>query len=216
LYQLEIRLGRETFDTFLRGWFTDNAWKSVTTADFVAYYEAKLKPESNVALKGLDLGEWLNKPGVPDGTVLPVSARLTKQVELSGKWSSGEMKTDDLMTAEWSTQDWLAFLNHLPEKLPTSLMAELDKKAQLTDKSNAEVAHVWFLLAIRSGYTAADAATDAYISRIGRRKLVVPLYKAILMLPNGKARATALFEKARSGYHPITAGTLERQLQGDR
>ena len=216
LYQLEMRLGREAFDTFLRGWFTDNAWKSVTTDDFVAYYKAKLKPETNVALKGLNLGEWLNKPGVPESAVVPVSERLTKQVDLSGKWSTGTIKTEDLMTAEWSTQDWLAFLNHLPEKLPISLMAELDQKAQLTEKSNAEVAHVWFLLAIRSGYTAADAATDAYISRIGRRKLVVPLYRAILALPNGRQRAKALFEKAKSGYHPITAGTLERQLQGDR
>ena len=216
LYQLESRLGRERFDSFLRGWFTNNAWKSVTSEDFVAYYNAELKPEQDPALKGLNLGEWLNKPGIPASATIPVSERLTKQVELAEKWSQGALKTADLEIREWSTQDWLAFLNHQPLTLPLSLMAELDKKAQLTEKSNAEVAHLWYLLAIRSGYKAADGAIDAYISRIGRRKLVVPLYKALLGRPNGQKRVMGLFEKARSGYHPITSGTLERLIHEDQ
>ena len=148
--------------------------------------------------------------------MVPTSERLTAQVELAGKWAAATVKTADLPTAEWSTQDWLAFLSHLPETLPTAKLAELDQKAHLTAKANAEVAHVWFLLAIRSGYTPADAAIDAYISRIGRRKLVVPLYKAILASPNGSKRAKTLFGKARSGYHPITSGTLERLLGESR
>lgn len=216
LYQLETRLGRDAFDDFLRGWFAEHAWKSVTTDDFVAYYRKALKPDQNPKLADLNLGEWLNKPGVPSNATVPSSERLTSQVELAAKWAAGTVKTPDLPTADWSTQDWLAFLTHLPETLPVPKLAELDQKAHLTAKANAEVAHAWFLLAIGSGYTATDGAIDAYISRIGRRKLIVPLYKAILARPNGAKRAKALFEKARTGYHPITSGTLERLLAEPR
>ena len=215
LYQLEKRLGRETFDTFLKGWFTDHAWKSVTTRDFLAYLEAKVQPSTNPKLAGLKLMEWFEKPGIPDGAIAPTSARLQAQFDLAKAWAAGTVKTADLVTEKWSTQDWLAFLNELPAKLPVAQLAELDAKAQLTAKANAEVAHSWFLRTIPSGYTPADAAVDAYIRRIGRRKLIVPLYKALLETSAGKARAKKLFEEARSGYHPITTGTLERLLAGE-
>ncbi|MFM7593496.1 MAG: M1 family aminopeptidase/hydrolase, partial [Isosphaeraceae bacterium] len=75
LYQLEKRLGRETFDTFLKGWFTDNSWKSVTTADFLAYFDARFQPATNPRLAGLRLAEWFAKPGIPEGALAPESAR---------------------------------------------------------------------------------------------------------------------------------------------
>lgn len=212
LYQLETRLGRADFDAFLRGWFTEHAWQSVTTKDFVAYYTKQLQPASNTKLAGLRLEDWFDKPGIPSGSTIPESARLSQQVRIASEWTSGKISTKNLSSNDWSTQDWLAFLNHLPEKLPLDKMAELDAQAHLTEKANAEVAHVWFLLAIRSGYHVADEATNAYIKRIGRRKLIVPLYKALLETPEGAKRAKSLFESARSGYHPITSGTLERLL----
>ncbi|MFM1801832.1 MAG: hypothetical protein RJA81_1184, partial [Planctomycetota bacterium] len=212
LYQLEMRLGRDEFDQFLRGWFAEHAWRSVTTKDFINYYRKVLDPENQEKLKGLNLNDWFDKPGIPENAMHPESQRLSAQVALSKAWDSNQVKTKELKTSEWSTQDWLAFLNHLPDRLPTEKMKELDTRAELTAKANAEVAHVWFLKSIRSGYHQADAATDAYIRRIGRRKLIVPLYKALLESPEGQVRARRLFEESRSGYHPITSGTLERLI----
>lgn len=213
LYQMEIRVGRDAFDKFLRGWFAEHAWKSVTTADFVSYYEKTLAAAHPDALKGLNLKDWFDKPGVPETAVIPTCARLAKIQELGVKWGAGQVDTASLGTKDWTLPDWLAFLNATPPTLPVERMAELDKAAELTAKANSEVAHVWFLRAIRSGYKPAEAATDEYITRIGRRKLIVPLYKALLETPEGKARAKALFEKARSGYHPITSGTVSRLLE---
>lgn len=213
LYQLETRLGRETFDEFLREWFADHAWRSVTTEDFVAYYREKLEREHGEALDGFALKDWFDEPGIPADAAVPTSDRLTRQVELAGAWSEGKIRTADLATSDWTTQDWLAFLNHTPTKLNVVQMTELDAKANLTKNANAEVAHVWFLRAIRSGYAPADAAIDDYIVSIGRRKLIVPLYKALSESPQGRERAKRLLDKARSGYHPITIGTLDRLFE---
>ncbi|MBI1324069.1 aminopeptidase [bacterium] len=212
LYQMEKRVGREAFDKFLKGWFAAHAWKSVTTDDFVRHYESKLLADHAEALKGLNLRDWFDKPGHPQSAEVPQSDQLAKLQALGGEWAAGKVKTADLGTKAWTLPDWLAFLGATPPVLPLPLMAELDKAADLTAKANSEVAHVWFLRAIRSGYEPADKAIDDYIVRIGRRKLIVPLYKALLETPGGTRRAKVLFEKARPGYHPITSGTVERLL----
>ncbi len=212
LYQMEKRVGREAFDTFLKGWFAGHAWKSVTTADFVRYYETHLLAAHAEALKGLNLRDWFDKPGYPESAVVPQSDQLAKVQALGVSWAAGKVKTAELGTKSWTLPDWLAFLGATPPVLPTALMDELDKAADLTAKANSEVAHVWFLRAIRSGYAPAEVAIDDYIVRIGRRKLIVPLYKALLETPAGKERARKLYDKARSGYHPITSGTVERLL----
>ena len=39
--------------------------------------------------------------------------------------------------------------------------------------------------------------------RIGRRKLIVPLYRDLAAYPEGLALANTIFAKARDGYHPL-------------
>jgi hypothetical protein len=48
------------------------------------------------------------------------------------------------------------------------------------------------LLAIRNHYTPADDRLQSYLTTIGRRKLVLPLYKALLATPAGRQRAESL------------------------
>jgi hypothetical protein len=54
---------------------------------------------------------------------------------------------------------------------------------------------------------------ENYLVRIGRRRLIVPLYRELAATPEGKARATKIFAQARDGYHPsvqAAVGTLLR------
>jgi hypothetical protein len=52
-----------------------------------------------------------------------------------------------------------------------------------------------------------------YMTRIGRRYLVVPLYEALAKTPDGKAFARGVYEKARAGYHPLTQASIEKALR---
>ena len=53
-----------------------------------------------------------------------------------------------------------------------------------------------------------------YLISIGRRKLIVPLYKALAETPAGKAWALEVYEKARPGYHGLAQGTIDGVLKG--
>jgi leukotriene-A4 hydrolase len=41
----------------------------------------------------------------------------------------------------------------------------------------------------------------------------LPLYRALLASPDGRARAEAIYAIARPGYHPITADSIDRLIK---
>ena len=51
--------------------------------------------------------------------------------------------------------------------------------------------------------------------RIGRRKLIVPLYRDLAATPDGLAMANSIFAKARDGYHPLAQTTVAEILNPD-
>jgi leukotriene-A4 hydrolase len=226
LRRLEETYGRAAFDTWLKRWFKDHAFRSVTTATFVAHVSKHLLAQDPT--KAPDLTAWLTGPTLlPDAPKpqSPAFAAVEAQVK---RWSEGDGATPrpgeaagyDLDSAKrlidptgWSTQEWLHFLRALPPLQPTP-MAALDKAFHLTDTGNAEIAHQWLLRCIRAGYEPAWPRLERYLVEIGRRKLIVPLYAELLKTPEGTARAKAIYAKARPGYHPMAQNTLDGLLKG--
>src|SRR3546814_14025390 len=99
-----------------------------------------------------------------------------------------------------------SFIEGMPETLATEQLAQLDDAYQLTGTPNGEIAMRWYPLAVRSGYTAANEAIAGFLQEIGRRKLIMPTYDALVQTEDGLALAKAVFAKAKPGYHPITTG----------
>lgn len=205
---LEKRFGRKTFDAFLRGYFDHFAFKSVTTGDFLAYLKTHLLDAHPGKVTMAEVEEWVFQPGIPKNAPEQVSDRFaavgkTRDVFLAG----AAPKT--LATKAWTAHEWLHFLNTLPAQLSQKQLIALDDAFAFTTSKNSEIAHAWFLIAIRNHYAAADAALDAYLQTIGRRKLIVPLYEALLARPDRRAYAIDAFERAKPGYHPLTVGTID-------
>jgi len=78
---------------------------------------------------------------------------------------------------------------------------------------NAEILDEWLLIAVRNHYEPAYARLEEFLISVGRRKYLKPLYSELVKTPEGKARAAAIYKKARSGYHPITASTVDGILK---
>jgi len=216
LRTLEQIVGRERFDAFLRDYFDSHVFKSITTADFEEFLRDRLLGRGPDLAKTIDLTAWLERPGLPDRFAEPNSEQLAAIDHAVERWSGGSMTTENLGAGDWSTQEWLRFLQMLPEKLSAERMSELDRKFGLTDRGNAEIAHQWLLLAIRTDYNPADARLETYLTTIGRRKLVLPLYRALIATPKGRARAEAIYKKARPSYHPITVDSIDRLFKEAR
>jgi hypothetical protein len=62
-------------------------------------------------------------------------------------------------------------------------------------------------MAVRNHYAAANARLEDFLTTVGRRKYVKPLYAAM-----GDKQAAAIYAKARPMYHPITQATIDALL----
>jgi leukotriene A-4 hydrolase/aminopeptidase len=214
LKHLEATFGRAQFDAFLKGYFDHFAFRSITTADFETYLETHLlKGDPQQAAK-VPVKEWLYKPGLP-GVAPAFRARAFEEVEKQAKaWAEGKTKAVGLRTEDWSTQEWLHFLNVLPGKMTAAQMQELDEALGLTMRTNAEVLFQWLLLSVRYGYEPAYPRLEEFLTSQGRRKFLKPLYEALIQTPEGKERARRIYAKARPTYHPIATATVDALLKG--
>jgi hypothetical protein len=115
-------------------------------------------------------------------------------------------------TDDWETQQWVRFIDGLGQTQPLDKLQQLDAAFHFTGTPNGEIAMRWYPLAIRSGLTASWTAAGEFIERVGRRKLIMPIYAELVKTPEGLAFAKAAFAKAKPGYHPITTASVEAML----
>jgi leukotriene-A4 hydrolase len=213
LRSLEELYGRARFDEFLRRYFDHFAFQSITTADFVAYLKEHLLSRDGGKAAAVPLETWIEKPGLPPEAPRPRSAALEEVARVAADWTERLIASADVPFARWRTQQRLQFLRQLPSSLPVGRMEDLDAALGLTITGNNEVAFQWLLMAIRTGYAAADARLEDFLISIGRRKYIKPLYEELAKTPAGRERALAIYRKARPGYHPIAVDTMDRILE---
>ncbi len=213
LRHLEETFGRARFDRFLRSYFTQFAFQSITTADFIDYLKKNLLDKSPEMAAKVPLEEWIFKPGLPRSAPEPKSDAFAKIEREADSWAKGEVTAAKLNTRLWTTHEWLHFLRSLPATIELGRMEELDRAFHLTESGNAEIAHQWLLMAVRNRYEAAYRRVEEYLTSIGRRKLIRPLYEELVKTSEGRERALAIYQKARAGYHPIAVATIDEIMK---
>jgi leukotriene-A4 hydrolase len=213
LRTLEARFGRDVFDAYLRSYFDHFAFQSITTDQMLAYLDENLIRKHPGTMSLAEVNAWIEKPGIPADAKVPSSPRFEAIAATRTEWLAGKRSAEALEGKSWNTQEWMYFLDGLPKKVSTSKLEQLDAAYHLTGAPNAEIARRWYLAAIRNDYKPARTAMAEYMTRIGRRYLVVPLYEALAKTPEGKDFARGVYAKAKAGYHPMTQASIEKALK---
>lgn len=213
LVWLEARYGRPAFDQFLRGWFDDHAFKSVTTAQFVAYLNEHLIALDPTKVSAAQIDAWLHAPALPDDAVLPTSEAFTQVETARAAWLAGRLATEALPTSGWAVQQWQYFLDTMPASVTLAQVQALDRQFALSKTPNAILACSWFRLGIASGDRALWPAAATYVQNVGRMRLLEPIYRAWIASPDGRAFAEKTYAAAKTGYHPIAADSVKRLLK---
>jgi leukotriene-A4 hydrolase len=225
LRHLEETFGRARFDRFLKSYFDHFAFQSITTEQFFAYLKRNLLDNDPALAARVPVDEWINKPGIPASAPKPSSAAFARVEEEGKRWLRGEISAAKIPTAKWTTHEWLHFLKTVQDEvsIPTSRdsnrvtaadrMAELDKAFHLTRSGNSEIAFQWLLMSIRNHYEPANQRLEEFLTTIGRRKFIKPLYEELAKTPEGKQRAVAIYRRARPTYHPIAVASIDEVLK---
>ena len=210
LRTLEQRFGRETFDAYLKGYFAHFAFQSITTEQMLDYLKANLFDKNPGKMDWAEVKAWVYEPGVPKNAPLPASPRFAAIDKERTAFLAGSLAADQLDAKGWNTQEWMYFLDGMPDAAPLDKLKQLDAAWHLTGTPNAEIGMRWYSHAIAAGDKDVWSAAAEHMTRIGRLYLTTPLYKAFVKTPEGLAYAEQVYAKARAGYHPMTQDAVQR------
>lgn len=213
LVWLEEKFGREVFDAFLVDYFDHFAFQSITTQQFEVYLKENLLDKHPGVVTDEQIHTWIHEPMLPEMMPNPTSDAFEVVDAKTKQLLSGEITLDQLGTEEWTVHEWLHFINNLPAGLPQDDMMALDAKFKLTESTNNEIAHAWLLLSLKAGYDVVMPRLQDYLISIGRRKLIVPLYKQLMETEQGAEFAKRVYKVARPGYHPLAQATLDEVVK---
>jgi hypothetical protein len=91
-------------------------------------------------------------------------------------------------------------------------MADLDAAFKLTESGNSEILSAWLMLAIPNRYEPAYPALERFLTSMGRRKFLKPLYEELAKTPEGTEMALRIYKTARAGYHSVSRNTVDEIL----
>ncbi|MBC6698667.1 M1 family metallopeptidase [Hymenobacter puniceus] len=208
LLTLEHLVGRPALDTFIKDYFARHSFQSMDTPSFLTYLRHELLNQHPGLEEKLQLDAWVHQPGIPAVAPPVFSHRFEAVAGALADWQKGCPATR-LPTTNWSSHEWVYFLHSLPASLSTDQVAELDAAFHFTQSGNAEILAAWFPRTIAAGYSPADEALHQFLTQVGRRKFLVPLYKALLATPAGALRARQIYDKARPNYHSVATSTFD-------
>ncbi|HLQ38058.1 MAG TPA: M1 family metallopeptidase [Planctomycetota bacterium] len=213
LRRLEQVFGRGPFDRFLRDYFAGHAFQSITTAEFEDWLQQHLLAAAPDQARQIDVQQWLHAAGLPADAAVPASRAFQEVDALRAAFlrdRSGKQVQQG--GQRFVSQQWQRFLEGMPADLDARALQELDAALDFTHSGNAELLCAWLRLAIRADYRTAMPALEQFLVAVGRRKFIKPLYEELLKARDGKARAAAIYQRARPHYHTVAVRTLDPLL----
>jgi aminopeptidase N len=214
LRTIEHAVGRRRFDAYLRSWFDRHAFQPATAEMFLADLRRNLIAGDVALERRLRLDEWVYRPGIPDNAVLPDPAAFA-QIDAAVRTFAGGGAASAVPYAGWTTAERLRFLNALPRELPRARLDSFDAAFRLSDSGNSELLFAWLKLAIANRYDPAVPAAERFLTSMGRRKFVAPLFEALIAEGSwGRPIAQRIYGRARPTYHAVTRNTVDEAMRG--
>ena len=219
LHTIERIVGRERFDAWLRGYFERNAFRPMTTERFLEDIRTHLVTTRDLEDR-LMMDAWIYQPGMPTNWVPPVSGAFAPVDAAARAFFADRGPASAIPWAGWSTQERQRFLAWRPETrtegaawLTDAQLADLESTLNLRQEGNSELVFAWLDIAIQHRYQAAVPTLEQFLTTMGRRKFVLPLFTSLWAQGDwGRPIASRIYAQARSGYHPITTNSVDAVL----
>ncbi|MEY4286956.1 MAG: hypothetical protein RL511_1042 [Bacteroidota bacterium] len=224
---LEQAVGRKQLDAFLNSYFQHFAYRTITADRFIDYLEQEL-----LAKTGADFNyrEWIFQPGIPKNCVSINAPRLDKiqlfakefnagtnpfKPKVKYKWirkNGKRRKIKQRITIQYTDyliQEWQLFIRALDPQTKIARLAALDQQFHFSQTQNSEILCDWFVLAAQSNYIfKIETPLRSFLTKIGRRKFVLPIYQALMKSPEGQKLAKRIFNDAKNNYHSVTRSSV--------
>jgi hypothetical protein len=134
-----------------------------------------------------------------------------KWIKIKGKRKK-KKQIIQLTRDNYIAQEWQVFIRKLPKKINPNFMQKLDQNLHFNTWRNSEVATEWYVLAINSGYDAIRPNIKKFLTKVGRRKYLMPIYTALSKNKADLMWAKSVFDTAKDNYHFVSKSSIESLL----
>jgi leukotriene-A4 hydrolase len=118
LRTLEQRFGRDTFDNYLKSYFDHFAFQSITTEQMLSFLKPNLIDKYPGKMSWAEVQDWVYGTGIPKNAPIPDSPRFDTIDKERSAFLAGTLTADKLDAKDWNTQEWMYFLDGLPDVPP--------------------------------------------------------------------------------------------------
>jgi hypothetical protein len=217
LRTIERIVGRDRFDAWLKGYFERNAYRPMTTAMFLEDIRTHLIQGDAALEEALMMDAWVYQPGLPSNAMAPVSQAFDPVDAAARSVFLEDGAPPQSLWQGWNTQQRQRFLAWRPEGhqagqdwLSEAQLKALDESLGLSAAGNSEVLFAWLQIAMTHRYEPAVAPTEAFLTGMGRRKFVLPLFQTLWGEGEwGRDLARRIYAEARPLYHPVTSNSVD-------
>eukprot|EP00735_Rhodelphis_limneticus_P008062 TRINITY_DN2082_c0_g1::TRINITY_DN2082_c0_g1_i1::g.21810::m.21810 TRINITY_DN2082_c0_g1::TRINITY_DN2082_c0_g1_i1::g.21810 ORF type:complete len:629 (+),score=166.82,sp/P09960/LKHA4_HUMAN/46.00/0.0,Peptidase_M1/PF01433.15/3e-81,Leuk-A4-hydro_C/PF09127.6/6.4e-38,Peptidase_MA_2/PF13485.1/5.6e-16,Peptidase_M61/PF05299.7/0.29,DUF1570/PF07607.6/0.085,Peptidase_M48/PF01435.13/0.19 TRINITY_DN2082_c0_g1_i1:55-1887(+) len=222
-YLCTLAGGRDVFTPFLKTYFNEFKYRSITSDDFKGYYLnhfSKSVPKEK--LDQIDWAAWYSTPGMPivanefDQSLCVAAEQLASswRAANSGNGSTDTHSANDI--ANWPSNQVVLMLEKLIDgenSLSHDVLAKMDACYGFSQVKNAEIRFRWLQLALKADYPAVVENLKDFITSQGRMKFVRPLYKSWYKSKLGGKAAQDTFLAHRNAYHNIAAKMIAKDIE---
>jgi hypothetical protein len=160
----------------------------------------------------IDLDAWIYQPGIPEEISAVNSDRFDKVVNAYKQMESNQ-RWDTSSNQGWSSHEWVHFIAQIPDTVTPDQLRKMDEAYHFSASGNAEILDTWYEKAILGGYsTDILARIESFLIHVGRRKYLVPLYKAFKTTGQIET-ARKIYAQARPNYHFVATSTIDQLLK---
>ncbi|MEN9972597.1 MAG: hypothetical protein RIS20_944 [Bacteroidota bacterium] len=235
LKTLEEHVGRAKFDAFLKKYFETFQFKTVDTKQFISFLNEELLKKEHTTF---DYKSWIYSEGLPENCLKLHSIRLEKMEQLADNFTNGKVSFAPKITYTWKkvgkrrkkikhteqikfqnhiVQEWQTFIRRLPRNLSQAKMHEIDRYLHFSHSGNSELLTEWFILSANCGYVPSNKnEISAFLSKVGRRKYLMPIYEALLMNKSTRQFALRTFNQTKANYHAVSRKSIEELIKETR
>lgn len=211
LQAVENAVGREKFDAFITEYFNSHAFQSITTEDFLKYFNDHLIKGDKALADKIKAEDWIYKSDIPGNITKPVSEDFNAIDAIQKTWRQTGVK--GLSQKIKSTNEKQHFIDYLASDITPKEMANIDAEFNFTKGGNFVIKRQWFVQALRHQYQPAYPFIEQFMIATSRTGSLQTLYKEMVKTPQGKTWAKTIFDKAKAGYHLTTVQDLQKTLQ---
>ncbi len=215
LRTIENEVGRTKFDKFLRNYFDNHAFETISTETFIDYLNSELLEPNKIAF---NTDEWIYQPGIPENCVKVTSVRLDKMANYASMINKGEdafaNELKGIKRTDLTTQEWQAFIRNISDTVAPVQLQLIDKHLNFKGSGNRAIMSEWFQLNVKAGNKDVRPEMREHLKLIGRRWLIEGIYQSLKDSkdPEDLEWAKNVFEEAKNNYHHVSKTTIEEVL----